>query len=287
MYPDVPRDRLRVGADIVHVLFVIDEYTDRESSAGVHEICDIILDALRNPDKPRPEGETSIGEMARQFWARGRVLATAEAEKHLLEAFADYLDGTAQLAEDRDKRAIRTIDAYMEARRMDSGVRVCFSPNELQLSIPDEAFYHPVVKELRDASVDLVVLDNDVASYNREQASCYEHWNILSVVMHQFHFDLYHATEWVAEYHKTVEARFLDALTRLPSFNPKVDAALQVYVAGKLAASPSANDSWKFESERYFGKNGAEVRKTKQVMDPEMKRESVRVLLFEDFVEAA
>ena len=43
---------------------------------------------------------------------------------------------------------------------MDSGVRLCFSPNELHLSIPDEAFYHPVVKELQDASIDLVVLDN-------------------------------------------------------------------------------------------------------------------------------
>ena len=43
---------------------------------------------------------------------------------------------------------------------MDSGVRLCFSPSELHLSIPDEAFYHPVVKELQDASIDLVVLDN-------------------------------------------------------------------------------------------------------------------------------
>ena len=55
---------------------------------------------------------------------------------------------------------MRTVDTYMEARRMDSGVRPCFSPCELHLSIPDEAFYHPVVKELRDASADMIVLDN-------------------------------------------------------------------------------------------------------------------------------
>ena len=48
----------------------------------------------------------------------------------------------------------------MAARRMDSAVRLCFSPCEFHLSIPDEAFYHPVVKELQDAGVDLVVLDN-------------------------------------------------------------------------------------------------------------------------------
>lgn len=110
--------------------------------------------------------------------------------------------------------------------------------------------------------------------------------------MHQFNIDLYHATEWVAKHHKTLEARFLDALTRLPSFNPEVDAALQEYVTG-LAAFPRGNDSWRFESERYFGKNGAEVRKTgkapllaKRAMDPERRRESVQVLLFEDLQEA-
>ncbi|KAM5542485.1 hypothetical protein V8D89_003944 [Ganoderma adspersum] len=289
VYPDAPRDRLRVGVDLIHLLFVIDEYMDMEPSAGVYEISDIILDALRNPDKPRPEGELSIGEMARQFWARGRVLATPEGEKHLLESFAEYLHGAAMHAEDREKQIIRTVDTYMETRRKDCSVRLCFSPLELHLSIPDEAFYHPVVRELQDASIDLVVLDNDVASYNRERASCYENWNILSIVMHQFNMDLYHAADWVAKYHKTVEARFLDALTRLPSFNPGVDAALQEYVAG-VAAWPRGNDSWKFESERYFGKKGAEVRKTgktpllaKRAMDPEMRRERVQVLLFDDF----
>ena len=61
-----PLDRLRIGTDIVHMLFIIDEYTDMEPTAGVHEISDIILDALHNPDKPRPEGELSLGEMVRQ-----------------------------------------------------------------------------------------------------------------------------------------------------------------------------------------------------------------------------
>ena len=44
---------------------------------------------------------------------------------------------------------------------------------------------------------------------------------------------------------------------------------------------------------RYFGKNGAEVRRTgkmpllaKRAMDPELRRENVKVLLFEDFEEA-
>ena len=72
----------------------------------------------------------------------------------------DYLEGVVCQAEDRDKLVLRTVDTYMEARRMDAGVRPSFSPCEFHLSIPDETFYHPVVKELRDASTDMIVLDN-------------------------------------------------------------------------------------------------------------------------------
>lgn len=59
-------DRLRVATDLLHVLYVIDEYTDLEPSAGVREISDIVLDALRNPYKPRSKGELAMGEMIRQ-----------------------------------------------------------------------------------------------------------------------------------------------------------------------------------------------------------------------------
>ena len=73
---------------------------------------------------------------------------------------ADYLQGVAEQAEDRNSLTIRSVDAYMAARRKDSAMRVCFVPGELHLSIPDEAFYHPVIKELQDASNDLIILDN-------------------------------------------------------------------------------------------------------------------------------
>ena len=108
--------------------------------------------------------------------------------------------------------------------------------------------------------------------------------------MHQYVLDLFHATEWVARYHKAVEARFLDALARLPSFDPEVDAALQEYIDHCVAALPRGNHCWMFESERYFGSKGAEVRKTgktpllaKRVVDPAMRREKVEVQLIDDF----
>ena len=70
--------------------------------------------------------------------------------------------------------------------------------------------------------------------------------------MHHFELDLFRATEWVARYHKEVEARFLDALTRLPSFGPEV---LKTGKTSLLA---------------------------KRVIDPEMRREKVEVQLIDE-----
>ncbi len=39
MLTGMPPDRLRTAADLMHLLFVIDEYTDMESGAGAQEIC--------------------------------------------------------------------------------------------------------------------------------------------------------------------------------------------------------------------------------------------------------
>ena len=50
----------------MHLVFIIDEYTDVENAAVVCHIMDIIMDVLKNPHKRRPEGEILVGEVARQ-----------------------------------------------------------------------------------------------------------------------------------------------------------------------------------------------------------------------------
>ena len=86
---------------------------------------------------------------------------------------------------------------------------------------------------------------------------------------------------------KEVEARFLDALKRVPSFGPAVDAELQVYIT-HLANWPRCNDCWNFESGRYFGNKGLEYQRTrlvpmlpKRAHNPTLKRELVEVPLVE------
>ena len=50
----------------MNLLFMIDGYTDVEQESVVQEIVDVAIDAIRNPNKPRPAGEVVLGEIARQ-----------------------------------------------------------------------------------------------------------------------------------------------------------------------------------------------------------------------------
>ena len=45
---------------------MIDEYTDVEPAHIVKDMSAIVMDALENPSKPRPEGETMLGEITRR-----------------------------------------------------------------------------------------------------------------------------------------------------------------------------------------------------------------------------
>lgn len=50
----------------MNLFFIIDEYSDVENTDGARLQANIIMDALRNPDAPRPSGEWIGGEVARQ-----------------------------------------------------------------------------------------------------------------------------------------------------------------------------------------------------------------------------
>ncbi|KAJ7688277.1 isoprenoid synthase domain-containing protein [Mycena rosella] len=280
-------EHLRIGCDLMNVFFIIDEYTDVENVPMVREMIDIVIDALDNPHKKRPEGEIVLGEIVRRFWELTLRSATPNAVKHFLDCFTDYLESVVEQAEDRESDTPLTIDGYLKMRRRNIGIRPSFMPAELGLNLPDEAFYHPVVQELQYLIAELVFLDNDMVSYNKEQATGDSCHNILTVAMRQFNTDLQAALAWLYEHHAQVQARFLDALKRVPSFGPQVDPQLERYISG-MAIWPRCNDSWNFESGRYFGDKGLEIQKSRWVpmlpkveRDPMLRADNVRVLLVE------
>ncbi|KAF9560259.1 terpenoid synthase [Agrocybe pediades] len=288
-------EQLRTGCDLMNLFFVVDEYTDVEPAHVVREMVDIVIDALNNPDKPRPEGEILLGELTRQFWDRGRKTATPSAAMHMVESLTAYLNSCVEQAADRDNNRYRTVDEYLKNRRENVGIRPSFVPMALAMDFPDRVFHHPVIVELSIYIADLIILDNDIVSYNREQATGDDRHNILTIVMRQFGLDLDGALEWVAQYHEEVRTRFLDGLKRVPSWGGEIDKNMEVYING-LGNWPRCNDCWNFESGRYFGKKGPEFQKTRwvpllpkvaELQDPaaKAKKENIVIPMFFDSVD--
>lgn len=55
-----------LSCDLLQLFFVIDEYTDVEPEPVVRAMIDVVIDVLHNPRKPRPTGETVLGEITKQ-----------------------------------------------------------------------------------------------------------------------------------------------------------------------------------------------------------------------------
>jgi hypothetical protein len=58
--------RCRTGTDLMTLFYAFDEYSDVEDEVVTRQMADALIDGIRNPDKPRPQGESCLGKMARQ-----------------------------------------------------------------------------------------------------------------------------------------------------------------------------------------------------------------------------
>ena len=87
---------------------------------------------------------------------------------------------------------------------------------------------------------------------------------MIPVVMHQEGVDLQTAVDFVGNMCKQSIDRFNQDRARLPSWGPEIDRDVSVYVDG-LANWIVGSLHWSFETERYFGKTGLQVKATRTV----------------------
>ncbi|KAG2099848.1 terpenoid synthase [Suillus discolor] len=264
LYPKAPREHLRIACDLMNLFFIYDEYTDFKNDALTKEMADIVFDALHNPHKKRPEDECILGEIARQFWARAIQSASLSSQRHFLETFPAYLYAVVAEALDRGQDHRRSLDDYLKLRRKTVGVIPSFPILEMGIDLPDEVLYDPVIMDLAECITDLVLIDNDMISYNKEQAVGNEAHNIISTIMFDLGLDVGGAMAWAAHYHTEVQKRFIDGLVKVPSWGASVDALVKEYL-DRTAMWARGNHSWSYESQRYLATMGPEIQQTRLV----------------------
>ncbi|KAG9312647.1 terpenoid synthase [Chiua virens] len=255
----------RIGCHLMHVVFLFDEYSDRSTPIEVRKQKDVVMDALRNPHTPRPKGEWLGGEFVRQFWDLAVQNATAVAQKRFIHAADEYLESVVQESIDKKERRILDIESYVTARRRTSGVKISFSICELGLDIPDEVMSHPAIQEMILAATDIIAFCNDIYSYNMEQLRGDDGHNIITIVMHEHRTDVNGAMLWVEDLLFGAQERFHAAKAALPEWDEPLNSQVQEYCDG-LGQWVRAVDEWSFESERYFGKKGSEIKKNRWML---------------------
>jgi len=95
--------------------------------------------------------------------------------------------------------------------------------------------------------------------------------------MNEKGIDLDNALDWVAEYHEQILSEFQSQYQALPSWDPATDLRVKTYVE-RLAFFMRGIDCWAFETERYFGTKGRDIRE-KRIVDLLPKAEAIAPIM--------
>lgn len=74
----------------------------------------------------------------------------------------------AQQSQDRTNNYIRDISSYFTIRRRTIGAEPSFVINTIHISLPDELIHHPTIERLTLLTIDMLLIGNDILSYNVE-----------------------------------------------------------------------------------------------------------------------
>ncbi|KAJ7894310.1 terpenoid synthase [Mycena olivaceomarginata] len=246
-YPLLDKDGCRVGCDLMNLFFLIERTFRQNPSGHCHAY----------PSKPqyvRPDGEWIGGEVARQFWLNAIRIATPTSQGRFIDEFHIYMDSMVQKAQDRTEDHIRGIDEYSRSAASLSG-----------MNIPDEVLRNEHIETLISASTDMILIANDLYSYNVEFARGDDRHNLVAIVMRALNLDLAATFEWISNHHDGLVEKFLAAFSRVPHYrDPQLDHQVTEFIHG-LGNWVRGYDVWSFESERYFGKGGKEIQITRTV----------------------
>jgi Delta6-protoilludene synthase len=161
----------------------------------------------------------------------------------------------------------------MVARRDNIGSDPSFALLEMSLGVdlPHEVMEHPTIVALARDTTDMIVLANDMCSYKKEALTNDADYNAVTVVMYNEKTDVAGGIQWISDIHDEIVDNFLrlreDVIHKtngFPSWGEEIDRQVELYVDG-LGMWIRGHDEWNFGSGRYFGDEGLEVQKTRQV----------------------
>jgi hypothetical protein len=110
-----------------------------------------------------------------------------------------------------------------------------------------------------------VIILKDILSYNMEQMRGDDLHNLVTCVMDEYQTDVNGAILWVEDFLLGAAERFHVAKAALPEWDEPLNSQVKAYCDG-LGQWVRGLDVWSFESERYFGNKGLEIKENRWML---------------------
>ncbi|KAH7904731.1 isoprenoid synthase domain-containing protein [Hygrophoropsis aurantiaca] len=176
-----------------------------------------------------------------------------------LNAHSGYVQGVLQEALDR-KRAQDTdakldVDTYLVNRRKTIAVTMCIvlTRSSGRLNISRDLLNEPSVRGMEEATVELIMIANDIYSYKKELAEGNARHNIITVLTQDpktKHLSLQSAIDYAGQLFELALARFEESRASIPSFDEETDKMLEEYAVAMVGLFVG-NIEWCCVSARY------------------------------------
>ncbi|MEV4482294.1 terpene synthase family protein [Micromonospora coxensis] len=252
--PQAPTDRLRLLADLITWLFVMDDACDEDGLGAqptrlaptVGVLLDV-LDRLGDPAAPPPAAAGPLGLGLHDVCRRVREQGRPGLLLRLVSQLREYLLALLWEAANRERRRVPGLAEYVQMRRHTGGARPSMTLTDLAydgLPTPGRQV-DPQVLALDDLSADLVCWCNDLFSHRKERRVEADAQNLVTVIAAQHGLDDDGAFRAAADRFNDALARYLDREADLAA-----DPSLAPFLAARRAWIRATYD-WSLRARRY------------------------------------
>ena len=181
--PKADHDRFRLICDWGNWVFPFDDLFDdgdlREDTDQAVLLIERLLGAMQDGEEPAPlpagaEAEQRLVDCHANVWMRLKSgTENAGVRERFVCAMQDYCQGALQQVQDSSTSHLRDPEDLLTIRRSSIGAQPLYALVEFghQLDIPKAVFDHSLIQQIRVLGVDLILIQNDILSYRKEEVS--------------------------------------------------------------------------------------------------------------------
>ncbi|KAM3414341.1 hypothetical protein BST61_g10988 [Cercospora zeina] len=247
--PHAHEFQFRTYCDWVNWVFPYDDLFDNgylraDFEAAKKKMSALLTGTKGNVDQRPQKQNCDLIEFHDGIWARIQATASPGVQKRFLKTLGDFCGAVLDQVGNCGVNRLPTIEEILVTRRQSAGVAPLFPLSEFanSLNIPDSFFADSATIEMQNSAMDSALLQNDILSYQKEEAKGVPH-NVVAVS----------------------RMRGMSAQEAFDFVGQMLDERLEDMAHCGIKNTIKANLYWSFTSERYFGKAQDLVKKTGQL----------------------